>query len=96
MQRARIVLLCGDGLGNGAAAEELGTSRQTVGKRRERFRTQGLMGLYDERRPGRPRSIEEESIMELLDKTLHSQPTDGSLRPDRDRRFPLRRDRETS
>lgn len=78
VQRARIVLRCDDGLTNRQVAEELATSRQTVGKWRERFRTQGLMGLYDERRPGRPRSIEEEQIMELLHKTLHTQPEDGS------------------
>lgn len=78
VQRAAIVLLCADGLDNGAVAEKLATSRQTVGKWRERFRTQGLMGLYDERRPGRPRSIEEEKIMKLLDKTLHTEPADGS------------------
>lgn len=78
VQRARIVLRCDDGLSNHEVAEELGTSRQTVGKWRERFRSQGLMGLYDERRPGRPRSIEEEEIMALLHKTLHTQPEDGS------------------
>lgn len=78
VQRARIVLRCDDGLSNDQVAEALGTSRQTVGKWRERFRKQGLMGLYDERRPGRPRTIEEEQIMELLDKTLHTEPEDGS------------------
>ena len=53
VSRAKIVLLCADGFDNKAVAEEVGTSRQTVGKWRERFRTQGLMGLYDERRPGK-------------------------------------------
>lgn len=78
VQRARIVLRCDDGLSNQEVAEELGTSRQTVGKWRQRFCDQGLMGLYDERRPGRPRTIEEEEIMDLLHKTLHTQPEDGS------------------
>lgn len=78
VQRARIVLRCDDGLSNQRVADELGLSRQTVGKWRERFRIQGLMGLYDERRPGRPRTIEEEAIMELLHRTLHSAPEDGS------------------
>jgi len=72
------VLLSAGGLDNLAVAEQVGTSRQTVGKWRERFRQQGLMGLYDERRPGRPRSIEEEKIMELLQKTVHTRPDDGS------------------
>jgi putative transposase len=76
--RAQIVLLCAQGHDNGTVAQQLGTSRQTIGKWRERFRQHGLMGLYDERRPGRPRSIEEEQVMELLQKTLHTQPQDGS------------------
>ena len=78
VSRARIVLLCGEGLDNKTVAEAVGTSRQTVGKWRERFRTQGLMGLYDERRPGKPRSIEDEEIMELVQKTLDTAPPDGS------------------
>ena len=78
VRRARIVLLCADGLDNQTVAERVRLSRQTVGKWRERFRTQGLMGLYDERRPGRPRSIDDERIMELLQKTLDTPPSDGS------------------
>jgi len=78
VSRAQIVLRCADGLDNGTVAEELGTSRQTVGKWRERFRLQGLMGLYDERRPGRPRTIEDEQIMELLKATIETAPEDGS------------------
>ena len=58
-------------------AERVRTSRQTVGKWRERFRTQGLMGLYDERRPGRPRSIEDGALMMLLRRTLETEPPDG-------------------
>jgi len=76
--RAEIVLLCAGGSDNGAVARKAGVSRQTVGKWRERFRQQGLMGLYDERRSGRPRSIEEERIMELLKRTLETKPIDGS------------------
>lgn len=61
VRRAEIVLLCADGLDNQAVAERVRISRQTVGKWRERFRAQGLMRLYDERRPGRPRAIEDEA-----------------------------------
>ena len=78
VSRAKIVLLCADGFDNKAVAEEVGTSRQTVGKWRERFRTQGLMGLYDERRPGKPRSIEDDEVMVLLRKTFDTEPADGS------------------
>ncbi|MCG8468381.1 MAG: IS630 family transposase [Gemmatimonadetes bacterium] len=78
VSRAKIVLLCGDGLDNKTVAKRVGTSRQTVSKWRERFRTQGLMGLYDERRPGKPRSIEDDEIMALITKTLETEPADGS------------------
>jgi putative transposase len=78
VRRAEIVLLCAQGLDNGTVAEMVGTSRQTVGQWRERFRRQGIMGLYDEPRTGRPRSIEEERIMELLQRTRHTQPPDDS------------------
>ena len=77
VRRAEIVLLCADGLDNQAVAERVRTSRQTVGKWRERFRTQGLMGLYDERKPGRPRSIEDDELMTLLQRTLETQPPGG-------------------
>ena len=78
VRRAEIVLLCADGLDNQTVAERVRTSRQTVGKWRERFRTQGLMGLYDERRPGKPRTIEDDEIMGLLSRTLETRPPDGS------------------
>jgi putative transposase len=78
VRRSEIVLLCAEGLDNGTVAEMVGTTRQTVGKWRARFRQQGLMGLYDEHRPGRPRSIEDEQIMELLQKTIHTKPAGGT------------------
>lgn len=80
VRRAEIVLLCAQDVDNGTVAEMTGSTRQTVGKWRERFRTQGLMGLYDEPRPGRPRTIEEERIMTLLYKTLHETPPDENDR----------------
>ena len=69
VRRAQIVLLCAGGVDNKTIADRVGTGRHTVGKWRERFRTQGLMGLYDERRPGKPRSIEDEEVMALIHKT---------------------------
>ncbi len=41
VSRAEIVLLCAEGLDN-TTAERVRVSRQTVGRWRERFRTQGL------------------------------------------------------
>lgn len=78
VQRAQIVLMCADGLPNGRVAKQVGLSRASVGKWRERFRRQGLMGLYDERRPGRPRTLKEEQIAGLIRKTLKTKPKDES------------------
>ena len=53
-QRAAIILACARGLTNQDVAEEIGTTRQTVGKWRTRFLAKGLAGLDDQTRRGRP------------------------------------------
>jgi len=78
VRRARIVLLAADGMTNTDIAQQLGLSKPTVGKWRQRFIEQGLMGLYDELRPGAPRSIDDERIAELIRTTLKSKPKDGT------------------
>ncbi len=78
VRRAEIVLLCADGLTNSTVATRVRVSRQTVGKWRERFRTQGIVGLYDEHRSGRPRSIGDDQVMDLVRRTLETRPPDGS------------------
>ena len=78
VRRARIVLLAADGMTNTDVAQQLGLSKPTVGKWRQRFIEQGLMGLYDELRPGAPRSIDDERIAELIRTTLKSKPKDGT------------------
>ena len=77
VRRAEIVRLCTEGLDNATVAARVGVSRQTVGQWRERFRTQGLMSLYDEYRPGRPRTIPDDTVMTLIRKTLETRPPDG-------------------
>jgi putative transposase len=72
--RAQIVLLAAEGKQNKQIAETTGMTRQTVAKWRGRFVSGGLEGLYDEVRSGRPRSIEDERIAELVNKTLQSKP----------------------
>jgi len=78
VRRAKIILLCDEGLDQESVAQEVGVTRQTVGTWRERFRTQGLVGLYDERRPGKPRTIDEDEIAELIRKTIETKPADGT------------------
>ncbi|HEX9540012.1 MAG TPA: helix-turn-helix domain-containing protein, partial [Streptosporangiaceae bacterium] len=56
-QRARVVLMCADGKSNVAVAAELGITRVTVGKWRNRFIKARFAGLRDEPRPGVPRTI---------------------------------------
>jgi putative transposase len=62
VQRAKIVLMAAEGVQNIQIAAQLRTTRETVGKWRQRFIEQGLEGLYDELRPGRPRSAEDERV----------------------------------
>lgn len=72
--RVRIVLLADEGLNNKEIASQIGLSQATVGKWRSRFLERGLEGLHDELRPGRPRSISDEKVAELLQKTIQSTP----------------------
>ena len=73
-QRARIVLMCADGKTNVAVAAELGITRVTVGKWRNRFVTARFAGLSDEPRPGVPRTITDAQIEEVVVRTLEEVP----------------------
>ena len=53
--RARIVLAAADGQQNLQIAGRLGVAVNTVSKWRKRFVEEGLSGLGDRKRPGRPR-----------------------------------------
>lgn len=74
--RARIVLACADlpARTHGQIADELGVHRVTVGIWRKRFVERGLDGLWDEPRPGAPRSVTDEAIERVLTLTLESEP----------------------
>ena len=50
----------------------------TVGKWRRRFLEQGVSGLHDELRPGRPRPISDERVAQLVRKTLKTKPKAGT------------------
>ena len=62
-ERARIVLSVADGAGTSAVARQVGVSRPTVIKWRDRFAAHGLAGLEDEERSGRPKSIDDAAII---------------------------------
>lgn len=78
VRRAHIILLAADGWPNTAIADTLGLSKLTVGLWRRRFLAQGLVGLYDELRPGGPRSISDQKIAALIRKTLKNKPRQGT------------------
>ena len=77
-QRARIVLLAADGLKNTEIANELGVTRGMAAKWRARFVEHRLDGLTDEPRPGRPRAVTDDSVEEVIVKTLETTPRDAT------------------
>lgn len=60
--RAKIVLLAAAGMMNVAVAQRLGVDVDTVSKWRKRFVTEGIGGLGDRRRSGRPRRFPAEVV----------------------------------
>lgn len=62
-QRATIVLLAADGVPSRQIAARLGVSRPTVSSWCQRFDREGIVGLQDRPRSGRPRSVEEADVV---------------------------------
>jgi putative transposase len=78
VNRANIVLFAAQGIPNCTIAERVNLSHQIVSKWRQRYLQQGLSGLHDELRPGRPRSISDEDIAMVIRKTIQTKPQDGT------------------
>jgi transposase len=76
--RSRIVLAAAEGLKNTEIAQRLRLTRPTVCKWRNRFAEHRLDGLCDEPRPGRPRTITDERVEEVIIKTLETTPKDAT------------------
>lgn len=76
--RARIVLSSAEGEANNSIAQRLKLTNATVGKWRRRFIERRIAGLYDDVRPGKPRTIDDESVAQLIRTTLHTKPADGA------------------
>ena len=76
--RARIVLLAAQGIKNLEIADRLDVSRLTVGKWRRQFASEGLRGLSDMPRSGRPRSVSDEKVAEVIRRTLETKPRDAT------------------
>ena len=62
-QRARIVLLAGDGVGTNMIAERVGAAKQTVITWKQRYAAEGVAGLDDRPKPGRPAQIDEVAVV---------------------------------
>ncbi len=76
--RSRIVLGAADGLSNGEIAARERVSRPTVTKWRNRFAEQRLEGLLDEPRPGRPRTVTDAQVEQIVTTTLESTPKNAT------------------
>ena len=76
--RANIVLACERELSNAVVATWLDVNPHTIGKWRNRFIADGIKGLYDEMRTGRPRTVDDMAVSELITKTLARKPKAAS------------------
>jgi len=73
-RRARIILTCADGRDSKVVAQRLHVTPATVCKWRGRFVRDRLDGLYDEPRPGAPRTITDDQIEQVIIRTLETTP----------------------
>ena len=76
--RCRMILLCAEGLQSKKVGARLGAHEHTVGKWRRRFVKDRIEGLTDEYRPGRPRTVSDEQVAEVIGRTLNSTPKDAT------------------
>jgi len=74
VRRVQIVLGSADGVGTSELARRHRVSRPTVSLWRRRWRDAGLAGLHTELRPGRPRTIDDERVAELVATALNDKP----------------------
>jgi transposase-like protein len=74
----RIVLLCAEDLRSKEVPERLGVHEHTVGKWRRRFVKDRIEGLTDGYRPGRPRTVMDAQVAEVIERRLHTTPKDAT------------------
>jgi putative transposase len=70
--------MAAEGLSNKTIAQKVDLSAATVSMWRNRFLHQGILGLYDEQKPGGPRSVSDEQVAGLIRKTLNKKPKSGT------------------
>ena len=77
-ERCRVILRCADGTPSKSVAAMLGVHEHTVGKWRRRFLKDRCDGLLDEARPGRPRTIDDDQVAAVIERTLRTTPADAT------------------
>jgi putative transposase len=73
-----MILLSAEGQSNSAIAGRFRVSVPTVAHWRARFKAHGLVGLYGEQRPGRPRTHDDERVAGLINTVLQKQPNQAT------------------
>jgi transposase len=83
VRRARIIQLAADGLTVPAIAQQLGVSEKAVRQRLKRFAAEGLDGLEDAPRSGRPRTYRPEVTDQVIAKArgVPPKPEQGEVPP---------------
>jgi len=76
--RSRIVLAAADGFSTSAVARKFDVNVATARRWRARFVEEGLEGLLDEPRPGRPRTVSDEQVEAVITTTLETAPKDAT------------------
>jgi transposase len=79
VERARIVLLTAEGQQDSQIAEVLSIPRQKAARWRKRFLAHGIAGLEkDAPRPGRPTTITEQTIQDVVTRTTQTRPANAT------------------
>ena len=73
-RRAGVILASAQGLANNLVAKQLRCSPGMVNKWRSRFLNSRLEGLYDQPRPGAPRTVSDAQVERVVIRTLESTP----------------------
>jgi transposase len=83
VRRARIILLAAQGITAPAIAEQLRVSEKAVRQRIQRFAVEGLAGLDDAPRTGRPRTYTEDVYSQVVAKAreLPPRPAEAEVPP---------------
>lgn len=72
--RARIVILAAEGVGTNEIAKRVGVTAATVCKWKKDYVELGYRGLSDAPRSGRPRTVRDEEVAEVVRLTLETRP----------------------